>query len=91
MDKFVKQAFKDAENAVLDDEYKAWERAMKDPDIPHMAVAEAVGMERINELCRVALATKTANTLADYAHILMLTGFHLGYHARREEEGCQDR
>lgn len=86
MDKFVEQAFKDAETALQDIEYDAWMRVMKDPDIPHTAAAAAVGISKMNDLCRMAFATNNAQTLADYAHYLMLTGFHLGYTVRREDE-----
>lgn len=86
MEDFVKKAFADAQEAVVDDEVKAWERTMVDPEIPHTAAAQAVGLSKINELCRVAFLTKTDQTLADYAHFAMLTGFHLGYHARIEDE-----
>lgn len=90
MDKFVEKAFKDAEDMEMEDEYNAWLKVMKNPEISHLTAAEAVGVERLDKLCRAAALSKTSEALADYAHYLMLTGFHLGYHARMEEERCRD-
>jgi hypothetical protein len=86
MDDFVKKAFADANGAVMRDEFQAWNRTMIDPDIPHLAAADAVGLAKINDLCGAVIKAGQADTLAQYAHFLMLTGFHLGYHARMEDE-----
>lgn len=90
MDKFVKQAFADAERAQSDREFEAWERFVdKTADLFQLAVMARVGIEKMNELARAAVKAGLAETLAEYAHELMIGTFHMGYHARMEEE-CQD-
>ncbi len=92
MDKFVKDAFKEAMETQAKDEFKAWMNfSDRDFMVAHAKVIEQVGIVRINELCRAARLAGQADTLAEYAHSLMMMAFHVGYKARREEEGCQDR
>ena len=84
MDDFAKKAFDDALKAVSEDEKNAWFELTDGPgkyETIVMAVAMYVGIDKVNKLCGVAIEGKQTDVLAEYAHTLMLTGFHLGYHA----------
>ena len=50
-----------------------------------MVAAIRVGIDKIDALCKVAILNKQADTLADYAHNLLLVGFHIGYNAAMED------
>lgn len=87
MDKFVKDAFKEAMEQQATEEFNAWMNfSDRDLMIAHNKVVEQVGVGRINSLCRAARLAGQADTLAEYAHSLMMMAFHIGYKARLEEE-----
>ena len=87
MDKFVKDAFKEAMEQQATEEFNAWMNfSDRDFMVAHSKVIEQVGVGRINSLCRAARLAGQAHTLAEYAHSLMMMGFHIGYKARLEEE-----
>lgn len=91
MDNFAEQAFRDAERAAADKEEEAWMRFVEEKgDFFNYAVAERVGLADMNELARVINKAGRTETFAQYAHELMIGMFHIGYHARMEEE-CRDR
>lgn len=88
MDKFVKDAFKEAMETHVKDEFKAWckfsEKGYMDA---YASVVMKVGIERMNNLCGMAVKAGQGYTFAEYTHILMMMAFHKGYAARRDEEG----
>ena len=85
MDKFVKQAFKDAEERASDEEYKAYKDAIgNDTDTFLMAVVMRVGIERMDDLCGVVLTKGQKETLAEFISALSMYSFHLGYHKGME-------
>ena len=87
MDKFVKDAFKEAMEQQATEEFNAWMNfSDRDLMIAHNKVVEQVGIVRVNTLCRAARLAGQADTLAEYAHSLMMMAFHIGYKARLEEE-----
>lgn len=89
MDDFAEKAFNDALNAISDEEEKAWydvTGGVGDYETILLAVAMSVGISNVNNLCDVATKGGQADVLAEYAHMLILTGFHLGYKARMEGE-----
>lgn len=92
MDKFTENAFKQALEQQTEQEFQAW---MNFSDlefmVAHMKVIARIGLDKINTLCGAALRAGAGDTLAEYAHGLMMVAFHGGYKARMEEEGCQDR
>lgn len=87
MDKFAENAFKDALKEQNEQEFAAW---MKFSDtefmLSHMTAVAQVGIEKINKLCGAAIKAGEADTLAQYAHHIMMLAFHGGYKARMEEE-----
>lgn len=87
MDKFAENAFREAMEQQAAEEFNAW---MNFSDRGFMVaqnkVIEQVGVGRISALCRAARLAGEAETLAEYAHSLMMMAFHIGYKARREEE-----
>lgn len=87
MDKFVKDAFKEAMETQNEQEFQAW---MKFSDnefmTAHLTVVARIGLEKINNLCGAAIRAGEGDTLAEYAHSLMMMAFHIGYKARMEEE-----
>lgn len=92
MDKFVKDAFKEAMEQQTEQEFQAWLKFSDNEFMTaHMAVVGQIGLDKINTLCGAAIKVGEGDTLAEYAHRLMMMAFHVGYKARREEEGCQDR
>ena len=87
MDKFVKDAFKEAMEQQATEEFNAWMNfSDRDFMVAHNKVIEQVGVGRINTLCRAARLAGEADTLAEYAHQLMMMAVHIGYKASREEE-----
>lgn len=87
MDKFVKDAFKEAMETQAKDEFKAWCKfSEKEYMDAHLTVVMKVGVERMNALCGAAVKAGQGDTFAEYTHILMMMAFHKGYAARREEE-----
>ena len=87
-DDFVNQAFADAIGQANEREYAAYERELlgeENGDKAHMVAAIRVGIDKIDALCKVAILNKQADTLADYAHNLLLVGFHIGYNAAMED------
>lgn len=87
MDNFAEKAFKDALTKQNDDEFQAWMRFSDEQFmVAHMTVVDQVGVDRMNDLSGAAIRAGQADTLAEYAHQLMMMAFHIGYKARREEE-----
>lgn len=87
MDNFAKQAFEDALEKQADDEFQAWKKfSDKEFMVAHMTVVAQIGLDKIDSLCGAAIKAGQADTLAEYAHQLMMMAFHIGYKARREEE-----
>lgn len=87
MDNFAKQAFEDALKKQDDDEFQAWMKfSDKEFMVAHMTVVAQIGLDKIDSLCGAAIKAGQADTLAEYAHQLMMMAFHIGYKARREEE-----
>lgn len=87
MDNFAENAFKEAMEKQATEEFNAWMNfSDRDFMVAHSKVIEQVGVGRINTLCRAARLAGEAETLAEYAHQLMMMAFHIGYKARREEE-----
>lgn len=87
MDKFVKDAFKDAMEQQTEQEFAAWMQfSDKEFMTAHLTVVARIGLEKINNLCGAAIRAGEGDTLAEYAHQLMMMAFHIGYKARREEE-----
>lgn len=92
MDKFAENAFKEALEELSETEFRAWEKFVdKTADLFQMAVMARVGIGKMNDLAGAAVKAGLADTFAEYAHELMIGMFHIGYHARMEDEGCQDR
>ena len=92
MDKFAENAFKEAMEQQIEQEFQSWTNfSEKDFMAAHMAVVARIGLEKINTLCGAVIKAGAADTLAEYAHSLMMMAFHIGYKARWEEEGCQNR
>lgn len=88
MDNFAKQAFEDALEQQTERELEAWMKfSERDFMVANMTVVAQVGIERMNALCGAAIKDGQADTLAEYAHSLMMAAFHAGYKARREEVG----
>lgn len=87
MDKFVDNAFKEAMERQNEQEFQAW---LKFSDehfmVAHTTVVARIGIDRMNDLSGAAIRAGQADTLAEYAHQLMMMAFHIGYKARREEE-----
>lgn len=91
MDKFAENAFKEAMEQQTEQEFAAWMKfSDKEFMTAHLTVVARIGLEKINNLCGAAIRAGEGNTLAEYAHSLMMMAFHIGYKARREEEGCQN-
>ena len=88
MDNFAKQAFEDALEQQTENEFDAWMKfSDKDFMAVNLAVVAQVGIDRMDALCGAAIKDGQADTLAEYAHSLMMAAFHAGYKARREEIG----
>lgn len=87
MDKFAENAFKDALKEQNEQEFAAWMKFSETEfRVAHMAVVTRIGFDKIDSLCGAAIKAGQADTLAEYAHQLMMMAFHKGYKARREEE-----
>ena len=87
MDKFAEQAFKDAMEQQTEQELAAWMKfADKEFMRAYLPVVTRIGLEKMNNLCGAAIRAGEGDTLAEYAHSLMMMAFHIGYKARREEE-----
>ena len=87
MDKFAEQAFKDAMEQQTEQELAAWMKfADKEFMRASLPVVTRIGLEKMNNLCGAAIRAGEGDTLAEYAHSLMMMAFHIGYKARREEE-----
>lgn len=87
MDNFAEKAFRNALERQADDEFQAWMKfSDKEFMVAHMAVVTRIGFDKIDSLCGAAIKAGQADTLAEYAHQLMMMAFHIGYKARREEE-----
>lgn len=85
---FAEKAFKDALDKQNDTEFRAWMKFSDEQFMAaHLAVVTQVGVDNINNLCGAAIRAGQAETLAEYAHQLMMMAFHVGYKARMEEEG----
>lgn len=88
MDNFAKQAFEDALEQQTETEFDAW---MKFSDkafmAANLAVVAQVGIDNMDALCKAVIKAGQADTLAEYAHSLMMAAFHAGYNARREDVG----
>ena len=86
MDNFAKQAFEDALEQQTETEFEAWMKfSEKDFMDVNLMVVSQVGIDRMNALCGAAIKDGQSDTLAEYAHGLMLAAFHAGYQARGEE------
>ena len=88
IDDFVKNAFSQAHNALVEEEYKAYERKViknDGGDTMLMAAILSTGVERIEALLK-ALCPANQDTLAIYINNILLTAFHEGYTARIEDE-----
>lgn len=82
MGKFAENAFQQTEQ-----EFQSWMNfSEKGFMAAHMAVVTRIGLEKMDALCGAAIKAGAADTLAEYAHSLMMMAFHIGYKARREEE-----
>ncbi len=87
MDKFAENAFKEALEQQNEQEFQAWKKfSDKEYMDAHLVVVARIGLEKINNLCGAAIRAGEGDTLAEYAHSLMMMAFHIGYHARMEEE-----
>lgn len=88
MDNFAKQAFKDALEQQTEQEFEAWMKfAERDFMAANMTAVAQIGFSRMNALCGAAIKDGQGDTLAEYAHSLMMAAFHAGYKARSEEVG----
>jgi len=88
MDNFAKQAFEDALEQQTEREFEAWMKfSDKDFMVTTMTVIARIGLEKVNNLCGAVIKAGQADTLAEYAHGLMMLAFHAGYKARSEEVG----
>lgn len=80
MDKFVQDAFIDAQNQQANKEFLAYKRAILDRlDVVIDTAAARVGMDRMEELSRAIVLNGQAETLSEFTRELVITGFHLGY------------
>lgn len=87
MDNFAEKAFRNALERQADDEFQAWMKfSDKEFMDAHMTVVAQIGIDKIDSLCGAAIKAGQGDTLAEYAHQLMMMAFHIGYKARREEE-----
>jgi hypothetical protein len=86
-DDFVKKAFSDADMAIVDKEFDAYMKTIggDEGDVAHTAAAYRVGFAKMDKLCEVVFKGGEVETFAEYAHTLMLVGFHLGYRAALED------
>ena len=86
-DDFVKQAFAEADDAMLEREYAAYSRLIVEDESQsaHVVAALKVGLKRMDELCKAVIESGSEQLLAEYADALLLVGFHIGYTASREE------
>lgn len=88
MDNFAKQAFEDALEQQTETEFDAWMKfSDKDFMVTTMTVIARIGLEKVNNLCGAVIKAGQADTLAEYAHGLMMVAFHAGYKAKGEEVG----
>lgn len=89
MGTFAEKAFKDADNAANETEFRAWQRfAEKTFNSFQTAVAIKIGLSKMNDMCGAVVEKGLEDVLADYAYHLTMAAFHMGYNARREDE-CQ--
>ncbi len=88
-DDFVKKAFADADKATSEKEFNAFCKNIADDDsqAAHLTAAMYVGLQKMDKMCEVAIKAGQGDTLAEYAHALLLVGFHIGYKAATEEVG----
>lgn len=82
-DDFVKKAFADADKARVDEEFNAYMASVggKTEEAAHVTAAMRVGLSRMEKLCKLVIESGNADVLAEYAHTLLLVGFHSGYTA----------
>ena len=87
-DEFVKKAFKDAREALAEEEYRAYERCfIKDDrgDVINMVAVLQTGVERMEKMLG-EIGDENLQTMADYIAHIIISVFHKGYTARMEDE-----
>ena len=88
MDDFVKTAFKEAGEALADEEFRAYGRHFGDEKVSerfNMITVLRTGVEDMTKLLQ-ALGPKETDTLSLYIVNLVIGAFHEGYTARMEDE-----
>lgn len=87
MDKFAENAFNEAMENQTRKEFDAYRKFSENEFMfAQRAIAERIGMDKMDALCGAAIKSGVVDTLAEYAQSLMMFGFHKGYKARMEEE-----
>lgn len=87
-DEFVRKAFEDANMALGDEEYRAYERCfMKDDrgDSINMVAVLQTGVDRMEKLL-ATIGEENRSIMAEYISHLIVSVFHQGYRARMEDE-----
>lgn len=86
MDDFVRRAFDDAQDALVDKERDAFMKAIGDDETQaaHVVAALHVGLTKLDKMCEVVIKSGNGDTLAEYANELLLVGFHIGYRSAME-------
>ena len=80
MDDFAKRAFRDAEAASADDEFKAYnERIIEHSDIVMTSVCLSVGIDKASDMLEAVQKAGLEETLLKYTSELAVLAFHLGY------------
>ena len=80
MDDFAKRAFMDAEAALADAEFKAYDQSIVEhSDIVMMSVCLSVGIDKASDMLEAVQKAGLEETLLKYTRELAVLAFHLGY------------
>lgn len=86
MDDFVKKAFEDAKNISDDAEYAAYMRNVSDaPEAIILTATAMTGLENVERMATAIVHNGEQGTFAEFLHNVVMTAFHVGYKASKEE------